>query len=188
MNASLTFLIPLFLSFIFNLASTFTAVYSRRLGARPGQLISAVLRNVLGLPLLGLAFVLAARQPAPRLLGESWLLAAAAWVLFILGTGLILWSLLAIRLQAAAPSVSDALVQHGLYAYVRHPLYDGVFLELGGAALARPTWPMLLSCGLAAGWVIVQAWAEEQDLLQRLPGYRAYIQRVPRFVPRFWKG
>jgi protein-S-isoprenylcysteine O-methyltransferase Ste14 len=188
MNASLAFLMPLFLSFIFNLASTFTAFYSRRLGARPGQLISAVLRNVLGLPLLGLAFVLAARQPTPRLLGESWLLDAAAWLLFILGTGLILWSLLAIRLQAAAPSVSDALVEHGLYAYVRHPLYDGVLLELGGAALVRPTWPMLLSCGLAAGWVIVQAWAEEQDLLQRLPGYKAYIQRVPRFVPRFWKG
>lgn len=181
------FLIPLFLSFVFNLASTFTAAYSRRLGERRGQLLSAVLRNILGLPLLAVAFVLAARQPAPRLLPPAWWLDAAGWLFIAAGALLILWALRALRVPAAAPAAGDALVRHGPYAHVRHPLYLGVFCELAGGALLRPTWPILLSCLLTAGWVVAQARAEERDLLQRIPGYRAYMEQVPRFVPRLGK-
>jgi protein-S-isoprenylcysteine O-methyltransferase Ste14 len=177
------FLIPLFLSFIFNLASAFTAAYSRHLGARGGQLVSAVLRNVLGLPLLGVAFVLAARLPAARLLPAYGLIGAAGWLLLLAGGVLIIWAVLALRWRAAAPSVGDILVRRGPYAHVRHPLYDGVFLELAGAALLRPAWPVLLSCLLTAGWVMVQARAEEMDLRQRISAYRDYVEQVPRFVP-----
>lgn len=178
------YLIPLGLSFGFNLASAFTLAYSRRWGRRGGQLISAVLRNLLGLPALGIAFALAALTPAPRLLAPSLGLEASGWILMGLGTALIVGALWSIRRPAAAPAADDALVQQGLYAHVRHPLYDGVLCELAGAALARPTWPILVCSLLSAGWVVAQALAEEHDLKQRLPGYRAYMAQVPRFLPR----
>jgi protein-S-isoprenylcysteine O-methyltransferase Ste14 len=177
------FLIPLFLSFAFNLASAFTAAYSCHLGAWGGQLLSIVLRNVLGLPLLAVAFVLAARLPAPRLLPAYRLIGAAGWLLLLAGALLIIWALLALRWSAAAPSVGDILIRRGPYAYVRHPLYDGVFLELAGAALLWPAWPVLLSCLLTAGWVMLQVRAEEMDLRQRISAYRDYAEQVPRFIP-----
>jgi protein-S-isoprenylcysteine O-methyltransferase Ste14 len=96
-------------------------------------------------------------------------------------------ALAALRWRAAAPSVTDTLVRRGPYARVRHPLYDGVFCELAGAVLVRPTWPIALSCLLAAGWLEVQARLEEQDLRQRLPGYEDYMAQVPRFIPRLGK-
>ncbi len=181
------FLIPLLLAFTCNVASAFTAAYSHRLGQRRGQLASAVLRNVLGIPLLGLAFVLAGRWPAPRLLASRMWVDAVGWLLIVAGAVLILWALAALRGRAAAPSVTDTLVRHGPYALVRHPLYDGVFCELAGAALVRPTWPVMLSCLLTAGWLLVQARVEEQDLRQRISGYGDYMAQVPRFIPRLGK-
>lgn len=178
------FLIPLLLSFACNISSASTAFYSRSLGQRGGQLASAVLRNVFGLPLLGVAFVLAARAPAPRLILESVGVGVAGWLFILGGAALILWAVFSLRARSAAPSMGDTLVRHGPFAVVRHPLYGGVFLELDGAALLRPTWPMLVCCLLTAGWLLVQARAEEQDLLQRIPGYRDYMRQVPRFLPR----
>ena len=43
---------------------------------------------------------------------------------------------------------------------------------------------MLLAVSLGVGWVLIQARLEELDLLQRMPAYREYMQRVPRFLPR----
>ncbi len=182
--ASYLFLILLFLSFVCNGASAFTTAYSRRLGKRGGQLASTILRSVLGLPLLGVAFVLAAGQQAPRLVAPSSWIDAVGWFLIIVGVALILWSLAALRVPAAAPSMADALVRQGPYAFVRHPLYDGVYFELAGAFLLRPTWPLTLCCLLAAGWLMIQARLEERDLCLRLPGYSAYMAQVPRFIPR----
>ena len=62
------FLIPLLAGFAFNSASAFTAAYSRRWGAPAGRLITAVLRNVLGIPVWVAGLVVAARTPAPALL------------------------------------------------------------------------------------------------------------------------
>ena len=178
------FLIPLLLSFACNLASVFTTAYSLRLGPRRGQLASAILRDALGLPLLGLAFCLAALQPAPRLLIVPRWLDLAGWSLMAAGVALIIWALVALRWRAVAPSVTDSIVRLGPYARVRHSLYDGVFLELAGAVLVRPTWPVALSSILALGCLLVRARAEEQDLRQRLASYADYMFQVPRFIPR----
>ena len=82
------------------------------------------------------------------------------------------------------PSVKDTLVRHGLYAYVRHPIYAGGFGIVAGLALIRPTWAFVLACILGFIWLIVQARLEEIDLLQRMPDYKDYMKQVPRFFPR----
>ncbi len=86
------------------------------------------------------------------------------------------------------PSVRDTLVRHGLYAYVRHPIYAGALLIFAGLALLRPTSAVVLASAIGFIWALIQARLEEMDLVQRLPAYREYMQQVPRFVPRLWQG
>jgi len=72
----------------------------------------------------------------------------------------------------------------GLYAYVRHPRYAGMFSAVMGAALLAGT-PLL--------WIILIVWCpfallvihmEERELAARFgPAYEAYRKRVPAFFP-----
>lgn len=82
------------------------------------------------------------------------------------------------------PSVSDALVSHGLYAYARHPIYSGAMVLLAGLILINPSVTWALGCVLAGVWLVIQARLEEMDLAQRIPAYRDYMKKVPRFLPR----
>jgi hypothetical protein len=51
------FLVPLLLGFAFTGASAFTAAYSRRFSERSGMIISALLCNLLGIPLWIIGYV-----------------------------------------------------------------------------------------------------------------------------------
>lgn len=65
------FFIPFLLGFALAGASAFTAAYSRLWGERAGQLISSLLRNVLGIPLWFFGFVLAWLAPALPLFSST---------------------------------------------------------------------------------------------------------------------
>lgn len=76
----------------------------------------------------------------------------------------------------------------GLYAYVRHPRYAGMFSAVAGAGLLAGT-PTL--------WIVLVLWVpfalavirlEEQELSARFgPAYDDYRKRVPAFVPSIRK-
>ena len=182
-----TFLIPLLLGFALNSASAFTATYSRHWGERGGRLTSSILRNVLGIPVWVIGLVLALRTPSPRLFTSSMITGTLGWLVIVAGSVTISFSLLALGWRAAMPSVRDALVVHGLYAHLRHPIYSGMLLEFAGLLLLSPTLAVVVACVLGVGWTLVQARLEEMDLVERLPAYREYMKRVPRFVPRLRK-
>jgi protein-S-isoprenylcysteine O-methyltransferase Ste14 len=138
----------------------------------------------LGIPLYFLGLVLAWRSPEPLLadpggvgLGLGWLLICAGAVPVALGH----WQL---GFATHLPSQGDTLMERGLYAQVRHPIYAGGLAIFAGLALLRPTAPWLLACALAALFMVVQARLEEIDLMQRMPAYRAYRTRVPAWLPR----
>ena len=80
----------------------------------------------------------------------------------------------------------DRLVTDGLYAFVRHPQYTGLFIALFGEGVIH--WPTLFSVGLFPVIVGVYTWLarrEEQQVLARFgEAYRAYQRRVPMFLPR----
>jgi protein-S-isoprenylcysteine O-methyltransferase Ste14 len=177
------FLIPLLLGFAFNLSSAFTAAYSRRLGERRGRWVTAILRNVLGIPVWAIGFALAVRTPAPELFLPNQQTTFAGWLMIVLGGGIVVVGLFSLRVIAAAPSAHNRLVESGLYAHVRNPIHSGTILEFIGLALLVPTPPMLTACILGLAWVLLQTRFDELDLLQRLPAYRDYMRRVPRFIP-----
>lgn len=177
-------LLPLLVGFVLDSASAFTTAFSRRWGKSRGELASFVLRNVLGIPLWVVGLGLAIRSPSPPLFSPSSVFTALGWLLLGFGAGLQVFAIAVLRLRAAKPSVDDALVACGVYAHVRHPIYTGLLLEFAALVLVQPRQTVVLAAVLGSAWVCVQAWLEELDLLQRMPAYREYMNRVPRFLPR----
>src|SRR3989338_1460244 len=175
------FLIPLLIGFALAGASAFTAAYSRRWGERGGRFATSLLRNMLGIPLYFYGLVLAWKTAAPLLFapgaadqGLGWALIAAGAVPVIIGHLQLGW-------RTHMPAVGDSLMSTGLYAHVRHPIYSGRLLVFVGLALLQPSAPWLLACALSCVFFTVMGRLEEIDLLQRMPEYRDYMGRVPRF-------
>lgn len=119
------FLIPLVLGFSFNLASAFTATFSRRWGERGGTLITVILRDVLGIPVWAIGFGLAALTPSPVLFASTMVTQVFGWILIGAGGVIIVAALVTIRARSFRPSTKDALAQDGLYAHMRHPIHSG---------------------------------------------------------------
>ena len=80
-----------------------------------------------------------------------------------------------------------AFVSDGLYAWVRHPQYSGLFLITVGLLIQWPTIVTLLTWPILLLMYIRLARREEEEEMERQFGdaYRMYAARVPRFVPRF---
>jgi len=179
------FLIPLLLGFALVGASAFTAAYSRWWGERGGEVACWILRNLLGIPIWVFGAVLAWLQTSPFLFVPGKATSVVGWLLIFAGSIPFIWGHIELGWRTHMPSVKDTLVRHGLYAYVRHPIYAGGFLLLAGIALLRPTYSFVIACILGEAWLMIQARFEEIDLLQRMPDYRKYMEEAPRFVPRF---
>ena len=177
------FMIPLTLGFALAGASAFTAVYSRRWGIRGGQMATSILRNLLGIPLWLFGFILAWLEPLPSLFDPNRAIGTLGWLLVAAGSIPVIWGHLVLGWHTHMPSVQDTLVHHGLYAFIRHPIYAGGLLIFLGLALLKPTTTVMLACAVGIAWLIVQARLEEIDLVQRLPGYRNYMKQVPGFFP-----
>ncbi|MBI2757392.1 MAG: hypothetical protein HYX49_01795 [Chloroflexi bacterium] len=178
------FLIPLILGFALFGASAFTTAYSRRFGARGGTIVTAVLRNLLGIPLWVIGYIWAWRVLSPQIFVPGAITAIVGWILIVAGAAPLLVGHLYVGMRSHFPSVKDTLVRNGLYAYVRHPIYAGGLLMLPGLVLLRPTLTVLIASVAAIIWVFIQARLEEIDLIQRIPEYKDYMREVPRFIPR----
>lgn len=84
------------------------------------------------------------------------------------------------------PRPGSRLIQHGIYGWVRHPLYLSVMLAGFG-------WALLWQSGLAAGLALLQilffdtkARLEERWLTEAFPEYPDYRRRVRRFIPGWY--
>jgi protein-S-isoprenylcysteine O-methyltransferase Ste14 len=91
----------------------------------------------------------------------------------------------------ATPNVQDQtargqqVVETGVYALVRHPIYLGYFLMTGGQALwLGSTAAALIGAGVYLAATLARIAIEERDLRARLPAYEAYARRVRgRLIP-----
>ncbi len=121
--------------------------------------------------------------------GLQWL----AWVAFALGVGAVVLELVAdVQLHRFVASREPGQVlARGLWGWSRHPNYFGEFgfwcaVALFGVA-ASPADAWWLFAG-AAGILLMFLGASipmmEARSLERRPGYRDVVERVPRFLPR----
>lgn len=177
------FIIPLVFGFTSNVASTFTTLFSEKWGKVSGSLVTIILRDIIGIPVWAIGFVMAIRE-SQGLFYENLLVARiAGWIVLSAGAVIIVIALVSIRLKAAAPSTGDKLVNKGIYSAVRHPIHTGTFLEFTGLFLLWPSFQTVIACIMGFIWILVQTKYEEKDLLKRIPEYRDYMKQVPRFFP-----
>ena len=80
----------------------------------------------------------------------------------------------------------DRLVTDGLYRYVRHPQYTGLFIAMFGEGIIH--WPTIFSVALFPIVIVVFTWLarkEERDMVVTFgEEYRTYQDKVPMFLPR----
>ena len=111
---------------------------------------------------------------------------AAGSVLFVVGGYFGIAGMLVLgrnRTPYPQPRDGSELVQRGIYARVRHPLYTSVMLASLGWALI---WQSAASCGAAVALIPffhAKARREERWLRQQFPDYAGYERRVRRFIP-----
>lgn len=77
--------------------------------------------------------------------------------------------------------------QDGLYAYIRHPGYTGLLLEVIGWCLFFQTWLGALATIiflLPAGYYRITV--EEKTLEQNFPEYKEYKQKVKALIPKMF--
>lgn len=183
------FLIPLIIGLALAGASAFTSAFSNRWGEAGGRTATFILRNLLGIPLWFFGFILAWVAPARPILEPGPVTAAIGLFLIIIGAIPVIRGHIELGLRTHMPSIKDTLISSGLYAHIRHPIYAGGILLLAGLFLLKPTLTVLIASAVVMVWAIIQARLEEIDLLERMPDYKAYMERVPRFMPRIrrWK-
>lgn len=110
-----------------------------------------------------------------------WLLLLAAvqpvraWVLVTLGSR---WN--------ARAAVPDAMpvATGGPYAFVRHPNYTVVIVELAALPLGFGAKRLALAASAGNALLLALRIPEEEALLRRLPAWRETIEPLPRFLPR----
>jgi protein-S-isoprenylcysteine O-methyltransferase Ste14 len=84
------------------------------------------------------------------------------------------------------PRDDARLVETGIYARVRHPIYGGVILGAFGWALLTASAVALVLAAVIAGFFALKSAREEAWLMGAFPGYAAYRRRTRRFIP--WIG
>ena len=79
------------------------------------------------------------------------------------------------------------VISTGPYGVVRHPMYTGASLMMLFSAPALGSlWALAGVLGLIAA-IVVRLLDEERFLLQNLPGYREYCQKIRyRLIPGLW--
>jgi protein-S-isoprenylcysteine O-methyltransferase Ste14 len=81
------------------------------------------------------------------------------------------------------PRDDAALVESGIYAKVRHPIYAGLILAgLGWSTLTRSL-PAVAVAVVLAVYLDAKSRREEAWLTERYAAYAAYIGRTRRFLP-----
>lgn len=81
------------------------------------------------------------------------------------------------------PRGDAILITHGIYRFVRHPIYTGLILGTLGWALVWTSVPGVVGAIVLAAFFARKAAREERWLNERYPDYAAYAARVRRFVP-----
>ena len=84
------------------------------------------------------------------------------------------------------PVEGSALVQHGVYGLVRHPLYSSVILVSFAWGLLWQSGPALWAATVIAIFLNRKASREERWLREKFPEYAEYQKRASRLIPWVW--
>jgi protein-S-isoprenylcysteine O-methyltransferase Ste14 len=143
--------------------------------------VIALMTEMFGWPLL--IFLLSPLVEIPSL--REWAHQTLGHTGPIIGTWLSMLGLILIVLGWSKIHASADLVTSGIYRYIRHPQYTGIFLFTLGWLLHWPTVTTLVLWPILMGAYVWLALHEEREMEAKFGEvYRIYASRTPRFFPR----
>ena len=83
------------------------------------------------------------------------------------------------------PKAQAQLIRTGVYAWMRHPIYRGLFLAALGYAFVSDSVRRLLLALLLLAFFYSKSRYEEQNLRRFFPDYSEYAKETGRFYPKF---
>ncbi len=118
------------------------------------------------------------------------------WYVSIIGDALVAFSFFVFYLVSRVNSYAAAnvrveegqkVVDTGVYAWVRHPMYFGALFLIIGTPLALGSWYTLLLIPVFLAVLYFRMKSEEEVLVRDLAGYAEYRSRVKyRLIPFVW--
>jgi len=89
--------------------------------------------------------------------------------------------------QLLAFEKTTALVNTGIYRYIRHPLYSSLLLLAWGIFFKVPSWLGALLAAVATLFLLATAKADETECIRFFgPTYEAYMKQTRMFLPFFF--
>lgn len=150
-------------------------------------LIAVLSTGMLGLPIVAALDTFrwhTLPPPTPLLRGLGLALFALGWGLKSLALRANSFAVAVVRVQRERAHV---LVDSGVYGVIRHPFYAADPLILFGLGLWLKSYVAVLVAGIPLTFMLVRLLLEERYLQRALPGYHAYMLRVPhRLIPGVW--
>lgn len=107
-------------------------------------------------------------------------------VLVLIGVVLATGAILSLGRSFGIEAANRGIQTHGLYRFVRHPIYAAYLPLMGGYVVAYPSW---WNAALFVVWMACQVARirREEAVLGEDVGYQAYAERVRwRLVPGAW--
>ena len=119
------------------------------------------------------------------------LLQALGLAMYLLSIAFIMWVFRENSFAAPVVKVQAArhqrVISSGPYAFVRHPMYSGIMLYFLGIPLLLGSWWGVAIAPVFAILFAIRARIEERALVEGLPDYADYAERVRyRLVPGLW--
>jgi len=108
---------------------------------------------------------------------------------FLLSMAVIIGSIAVINMNLnnlnIIPTLKDnhQLRTHGIYKFIRHPMYTSVLLSCLALVLSNPHWIAQLVMTVLLINLILKSNVEEKLLLKRFKGYSKYRRKTGRFLP-----
>jgi protein-S-isoprenylcysteine O-methyltransferase Ste14 len=79
---------------------------------------------------------------------------------------------------------TDRLISHGVFRYIRHPMYTSLLALAWGAYFQAPSWPGAALAAFSSLFLVLTARADEQECLAFFgQPYADYMQGTKRFIP-----
>lgn len=107
-------------------------------------------------------------------------------LLAIFGATIIILALLQLNKNLSpfpTPKKNTALLQNGLFKYIRHPIYTGIILFFTGYSVYQNSFYKLAISMLLLVLFYFKSNYEEQRLEQKFPDYKLYKSKTGKFFP-----
>jgi len=85
--------------------------------------------------------------------------------------------------HASANTSKGALITHGVYKFVRHPIYASVLFFFWSILIAYPILEVFLAVIMITIGSLIRIYLEEKSLFKTYPSYKGYAKHTKRVIP-----